>query len=82
MKYSRIASYKTYEQMSERFQELELSIPFEKEVKSGSDSPLQQPIAWKNQQIGNRFCILPISFAMATKSPITASDEFLGRAFD
>ena len=60
MKYSRIASYKTYEQMSERFKELELSIPFEKEVSSGSDSPLQQPIAWKNQQIGNRFCILPM----------------------
>ena len=60
MKYSRIASYKTYEQMSERFKELELSIPFEKEVISGSDSPLQQPIAWKNQQIGNRFCILPM----------------------
>jgi len=60
MSYSRVASYKTVERFGDRLRELDAQIPLDAEMEKGSDSPLQQSLAWEGRNIGNRFCILPM----------------------
>ncbi len=60
MTYSRIASFKTIEQFIDRLGELEVCLPVDREIEIGPSAPLNQPIQWEQQTIGNRFCILPM----------------------
>lgn len=58
--YKRIASLKTADQFSDRLHELNVSLPFDRDIHTGDDGPLHQSIQWEQHRIGNRFCILPM----------------------
>ncbi|MFK7769048.1 MAG: NADH:flavin oxidoreductase [Mariniblastus sp.] len=60
MAYSRIASFKTYEQFMERIRELDIHLPCDETVLTGSESSFDQSIKAHDFKIGNRFCILPM----------------------
>jgi 2,4-dienoyl-CoA reductase-like NADH-dependent reductase (Old Yellow Enzyme family) len=42
------------------FESMDLELPFDEEVRSGSDSPLAKPLTLHGKTIGNRFAILPM----------------------
>jgi len=60
--YKRIAQLKTPEQFAEHIQSLGISLDFDSEVQTGSNSPLSQPhsLPFSNFPISNRFCVLPM----------------------
>ena len=58
--YRKIASLKTVGDFLSYVDELGVSIPFDKEVESGADAVLNQPIQFQGRTIGNRFCVLPM----------------------
>jgi 2,4-dienoyl-CoA reductase-like NADH-dependent reductase (Old Yellow Enzyme family) len=58
--YPRIASLKTADAFLRRLGELDLALPFDRDLAAGPDSPLAQPIARGGITVGNRFCILPM----------------------
>lgn len=60
MSYPRVSTLKTTEQFQQRLDELEVPLEFDQEVQSGPESPLGQSIPYRDMQIGNRFCILPM----------------------
>ena len=60
MAYPRISTFKTAAQFQERLQELNLHLPFDDTVQSGSESILEQPLNSVCGPIGNRWCILPM----------------------
>ncbi len=60
MKFPSIASLKTFERFRDRLDELQLDLPVDEELESGSDSPLARPLTCGEHAIGNRFCILPM----------------------
>jgi len=53
--YKRIASLKTADQFSDRLHELNVSLPFDRDIHTGDDGPLHQSIQWEQHRIGNRF---------------------------
>ncbi len=57
----RIATLKDASDLKQYVSELNINLPFDTKVLSGSDSPLGQSYIMKNGfKIGNRFCILPM----------------------
>lgn len=60
MNFPSISSLKTIEKFRDRIRELEIELPADEVVESGSESPLAQPIQRESDTIGNRFCILPM----------------------
>jgi 2,4-dienoyl-CoA reductase-like NADH-dependent reductase (Old Yellow Enzyme family) len=60
MVYPRVASFKTHAAFTGYLSELELNLPCEESVESGSDSLFAQSIEVHDFKIGNRFCILPM----------------------
>lgn len=60
--YKRIAQLKTSEQFAEHIQSLGISLDFDSEVQTGSNSPLSQPYSLPsfNFPLSNRFCVLPM----------------------
>lgn len=58
--YRRIAALKTAEDFENYLKQLGIELEFDREVRSGSDSPLGQSYALDGFTIGNRFCILPM----------------------
>ncbi|MEO1619037.1 MAG: NADH:flavin oxidoreductase, partial [Planctomycetota bacterium] len=59
-KYPRVASLKTLDQFENRLCELGLRTPVDREVASGTDSPLAAGAEVGSLRIGNRFTILPM----------------------
>lgn len=60
MNFPSISSLKSIDRFRDRIRELEIELPVDETVESGSDSPLGQPIERASGRIGNRFCILPM----------------------
>lgn len=60
MAYSRIASFKSHQDFVNYIEGLNLDLPCDESVESGSESVLSQPIHGNDFTIGNRFCILPM----------------------
>ncbi len=60
MAYPRISTFKTATQFQERLQELQLNLPFDEVVQSGTQGILEQPLNSVCGPIGNRWCILPM----------------------
>ncbi|MDX2031658.1 MAG: NADH:flavin oxidoreductase [Blastocatellia bacterium] len=58
--YRRIAALKTAEDFEAYLNQLGIELEFDRELRSGSESPLGQPYALDGFTIGNRFCILPM----------------------
>jgi NADPH2 dehydrogenase len=59
-RFTPIGSIRSVDAFEQYLKSLELSIPLDKEVISGVDSPLAQPIRLKKMTIGNRFAIHPM----------------------
>ncbi len=60
MTFPRVSSLKTLEQFQARLAELNITLPLDETLETGSDAPLAQPISREQNAIGNRFCILPM----------------------
>lgn len=60
MSYPRISTFKTPEDFQKRIDDLKIDLNFDHELQVGDESPLSQGIAYRNQVIGNHFCILPM----------------------
>ena len=60
MKYPRIASLKTIDDLRERVTQLGIDLSCDDVVPAGMESTLAQPIDMEGRKIGNRFCILPM----------------------
>ncbi|WP_437222188.1 NADH:flavin oxidoreductase [Planctomicrobium sp. SH661] len=60
MSYPRIATLKSLTAFRERLQQLNVHLPVDEEVQTGSSAPLAQPLMSRSGTIGNRFCILPM----------------------
>ncbi len=60
MKYPKISSFKTPDAFLEHLKKLNISIPFDRKMIAGKDSPLAQPLKINGKTISNRFCILPM----------------------
>lgn len=60
MAYRRIASFKSYADFTGYLAELGVDLPSTEALAPTGESPLANPIALEGQQIGNRFCILPM----------------------
>jgi NADPH2 dehydrogenase len=58
--YPRIASLKTADAFLKRLGELNVTLPFDRTIETGSDAPLAQPLERNGITVGNRFCILPM----------------------
>jgi 2,4-dienoyl-CoA reductase-like NADH-dependent reductase (Old Yellow Enzyme family) len=58
--YTPIGGLRTVADFKAHVERLGLSIPCDRELESGSESPLAQPIAFAGKEIGNRFCIHPM----------------------
>ncbi|MFN0086779.1 MAG: NADH:flavin oxidoreductase [Blastocatellia bacterium] len=58
--YRRVAALKTAEDFESYLKQLGIELEFDREVRSGGDSPLGQAYALDGFTIGNRFCILPM----------------------
>lgn len=67
MSYPRVSTLKTAQNFQERLTELGLDLKFDEILQTGSDSPLGQSRPFKDQQIGNRFSILPMEGWDGTK---------------
>jgi NADPH2 dehydrogenase len=59
-KYRKIAGLKTACDLKGYLDEINVSLPFDPEMKTDPDSPLGQPLERVGKSIGNRFCILPM----------------------
>ncbi|MEZ6127453.1 MAG: NADH:flavin oxidoreductase [Planctomycetaceae bacterium] len=60
MTFPRISSYRTIDAFRSRLNELQLDLPVDDEIATGSTAPLQQSLVSRAGLIGNRFCILPM----------------------
>jgi 2,4-dienoyl-CoA reductase-like NADH-dependent reductase (Old Yellow Enzyme family) len=61
MRYRRVASLKTVAALRDYLAQIEVDLPFDREVAVGQDAPLAQPYRLRNGfTVGNRFCILPM----------------------
>ncbi|MEQ9409858.1 MAG: NADH:flavin oxidoreductase [Fuerstiella sp.] len=60
MTFPRISSLKTIEQFRSRLAELNVNLPLDADLQTGSDAPLARPLVSRAGLIGNRFCILPM----------------------
>ncbi len=60
MSYPRVASLKTVEQFQCHLASLQVSLPFDEQLETGSDAIFAQPLRSCAGAIGNRFCILPM----------------------
>ena len=58
--FKRIASLKTADNFQAYLDSLGIELPFDRELQSGSDSPLGQSYTVHGKTIGNRFSILPM----------------------
>ena len=58
--YPPIGGLRSVEEFKAHVAGLELSIPCDSEIESGSESPLAQPLHFNGRKIGNRFCIQPM----------------------
>jgi 2,4-dienoyl-CoA reductase-like NADH-dependent reductase (Old Yellow Enzyme family) len=58
--YRRVASLKTAGDFANHLEQLGIELHFDRELQSGSNSPLAQPYQLDGFRIGNRFCILPM----------------------
>ncbi len=68
MEYQRIASLKTAEQFLDYVEQLGINLPFDEELRSGTDSPLARPFRLANGlTIGNRCAVLPMEGWDGTK---------------
>ena len=65
--YPRINRLKTHQQFCDRLDELNVSIPVDDEIQSGDQSPLAASARPGQNEIGNRFCILPMEGWDGTK---------------
>jgi len=65
--YRKIASLKTVQDFRSYLDKQGISIPFDEQVKSGSDAALNQPLRFEGKTIGNRFCALPMEGWDGTK---------------
>jgi NADPH2 dehydrogenase len=61
MRYRRVASLKAADDLREYLDQIDVDLPFDKELATGPDAPLAQPYRLRNGfTVGNRFCILPM----------------------
>ncbi len=61
MQYRRVASLKTADAFRGYLAQIEVDLPFDVEMRTGSEAPLAQPYRLKNGfTVGNRFCTLPM----------------------
>ena len=60
MAFPRVSSFKNLQQLHARLDELNISLPADESVESGSGSVLGQSLVSNAGLIGNRFCILPM----------------------
>jgi len=60
MSYRRMASLKTADQFRAYCDSVGASFPFDESMDAGPSAPLQRTIRFRERQIGNRFCILPM----------------------
>jgi len=60
MRYPRIASFKTPQELRDYLQSLQLDIGLDDEILPAPGSPLAAPLLHRGRTIGNRFCILPM----------------------
>jgi 2,4-dienoyl-CoA reductase-like NADH-dependent reductase (Old Yellow Enzyme family) len=58
--YPPIGGIRTVAAFKAHLASLQLSIPCDDKLQTGQESPLAQPIAFKEKTIGNRFCIHPM----------------------
>ena len=58
--FTRVAKLKTAEQFVEYLGEHSIDLPFDRQLLSGVDSPLNQSLNVYGQTLGNRFCVLPM----------------------
>ncbi|MBL8890640.1 MAG: hypothetical protein JNL67_11740 [Planctomycetaceae bacterium] len=58
--YRRVASLTTAEKFAEYLDSVGARMAFDPELRTGSDSPLDQPLETGSKTVGNRFSILPI----------------------
>lgn len=59
-KYKRVAQLRTPDQFLEYCKAIGAALPFDTEIQVGDESPLAQPYLYRDQQIANRFSILPM----------------------
>lgn len=60
MSYPRVSTFKSPEEFQDYLKELGLDLKFDSKLQSGANSPLAQTVSYRDQTIGNRFCILPM----------------------
>lgn len=58
--YRRVAALKSAQDFQEYLAELGITMPFDKEVQHGPDSPLAQPFNTGKYMLANRFAVLPM----------------------
>ena len=60
MSYRRVAQLRTAEQFKSYLDEVGAELPFDETVAVGADAPLAQPFQYRDVNLSNRFCILPM----------------------
>lgn len=60
MSYRRIAQLRSAETFRAHLGSLNIDLPFDETINTGSDAPLAQPITVAGATVGNRFCVLPM----------------------
>ncbi len=60
MKFPSISSLKTASSFRAHLAKLDIELPFDETLESGSQAPLAQPCPYRSGTIGNRFAILPM----------------------
>ncbi|MCA9010643.1 MAG: NADH:flavin oxidoreductase [Planctomycetaceae bacterium] len=60
MSFPRVSTFKTPSQFQRRLDELQLDLPFDETLNTGSNAPLEQSLASVCGRIGNRWCVLPM----------------------
>ena len=58
--YQRLGSFRDVSAFADYVAKLGLSLPFDREVQTGPDSPLLQPLTRGNVTVGNRICVHPM----------------------
>lgn len=60
MSFPKIATLKTSAEFRDHVRTLEIPLPFDETIETGSESPLGSPLRRSGGTIGNRFCVLPM----------------------
>ena len=60
MNFPKIASIKSVGAFRNHVETLGIELPIDDELEIGTDAPLGRPLRYRERQIGNRFCILPM----------------------